>query len=120
MFCKNCGAEISENAVICLKCGASTTEKPATAASQPPKSYLAWSILTTIFCCLPFGIVGIVNASRVESRFYAGDMEGAQRASDNARRWTWIAFAVGLGWMFIYMLIYIVWGVALFGSALGW
>jgi len=34
---------------------------------KPPKSWLVESILVTLFCCLPFGIAGIVNASRVES-----------------------------------------------------
>ncbi|MBO7197759.1 MAG: CD225/dispanin family protein, partial [Tidjanibacter sp.] len=33
----------------------------------PPSSNLIWGILTTIFCCLPFGIVSIVFASRVDS-----------------------------------------------------
>ncbi|WP_419184195.1 DUF2752 domain-containing protein [Xiashengella succiniciproducens] len=41
---------------------------------QPPKTWLGESILVTIFCCLPFGIAGIVNASKVESRFYAGEI----------------------------------------------
>ena len=58
---------------------------------KPPKSWLVESILVTIFCCLPFGIVGIVNASRVESRYYAGDIEGAMRASQEAGKWTKIA-----------------------------
>ena len=52
----------------------------------PPKTWLVQSILVTLFCCLPFGIAGIVNASKVESRFYAGDKVGAQRASDNAKK----------------------------------
>ncbi|ANQ52708.2 CD225/dispanin family protein [Flammeovirga yaeyamensis] len=54
---------------------------------QPPKSYLVESILVTLFCCLPFGIAGIVNASKVESRFYAGDVEGAEKASQEAKKW---------------------------------
>ena len=28
-----------------------------------PKTWLVESILVTLFCCLPFGIVGIVNAA---------------------------------------------------------
>ena len=34
-----------------------------------PKKWLIESILATLFCCLPFGIAGIVNAANVESRF---------------------------------------------------
>ncbi|MES2882212.1 MAG: CD225/dispanin family protein, partial [Bacteroidota bacterium] len=39
---------------------------------QQPKNWLVESILVTIFCCLPFGIVGIVNAAQVNSKFAAG------------------------------------------------
>ena len=72
---------------------------------KPPKSWLVESILVTIFCCLPFGIVGIVNASRVESRYYAGDIEGAMRASQEAGKWTKIAFWLGLVVVILYIIL---------------
>lgn len=62
----------------------------------PPKTWLVESILATLFCCLPFGIVGIINAAKVESRFYAEDFEGATRYSDNAKKWATISFWLGL------------------------
>jgi len=62
----------------------------------PPKTWLVESILATLFCCLPFGVVGIISAAKVESRFYAGDEEGALLASADARRWTLISFWVGI------------------------
>ncbi len=31
MFCKNCGAEIDDNAVVCPKCGVAVNETPAPA-----------------------------------------------------------------------------------------
>ncbi len=60
----------------------------------PPKSWLIESILVTIFCCsyFPITIIGIVYATKVESRFYAGDYEGALAASREAARWTKIGF----------------------------
>jgi Interferon-induced transmembrane protein len=64
--------------------------------TRAPKNWLVESILVTLFCCLPFGIAGIVNASKVEGRHYAGDIEGAQRAADEAKRWTKIGFFIGL------------------------
>jgi len=73
-------------------------------ASNPPKNWLVESILVTIFCCLPFGIVGIVNASQVNSRFSAGDHEGAMRASQEAGKWTKIGFFIGLSLLAIYLL----------------
>jgi GYF domain 2/Interferon-induced transmembrane protein len=61
----------------------------------PPKTWLVESILVTLFCGLfglIFGIAGIVNASKVESAFYAGDLIGAQRASEQAGKWTKFGF----------------------------
>jgi hypothetical protein len=72
---------------------------------RPPKTWLAESILVTIFCCIPFGIAGIVNASKVESKFYAGDIEGAYEASNNAKKWTMISFFAGLAVGIIYALM---------------
>lgn len=69
-----------------------------------PKNWLVESILVTIFCCLPFGIAGIVNASQVNSRYAAGDYEGAERASKEAGKWTKIAFFIGLGLLALYLL----------------
>jgi hypothetical protein len=74
----------------------------------PPKNWLAESILVTIFCCLPFGIVGIVNAAQVNSKFHAGDYVGAEQSSREAGKWTKIGFFVGLGLLLLYIL-----GVAL-------
>ena len=79
--------------------------------SLPPKSWMVESILVTLFCCLPFGIAGIVNASKVESKFYAGDIAGAKRASDEAGKWTKVSFFIGIGVMVLYAILMAV-GVA--------
>ena len=42
---------------------------------SPPKNYLVESILVTIFCCMPFGVVGLVFAAQVNSKFEAGDVD---------------------------------------------
>jgi hypothetical protein len=76
---------------------------------KPPKTWLIQSILVTLFCCVPFGIAGIVNAAKVESRFYANDYEGAIRASQNAKKWTMVSFVLGI----IIGLLYIISQVAL-------
>ena len=78
---------------------------------KPPKTWLVESILVTVLCCLPFGIAGIVNATKVESRFYAGDVEGAERASADAKRWTMIGLGLGVAGILIYVVL-IVLGVA--------
>lgn len=57
-----------------------------------PKNWLVESILVTICCCLPFGIAGIVYATKVESLYYAGDYEAAEQAAKDAKKWTIIGF----------------------------
>ena len=69
-----------------------------------PKTWLTESILATLFCCLPFGIVGIVNAARVNSLHDQTEYQKAQRASANAKRWTLIAFGIGIIYL-IFILI---------------
>ncbi|MBC8034244.1 MAG: CD225/dispanin family protein [Chitinophagaceae bacterium] len=76
-----------------------------------PKNWLVESILVTIFCCLPFGIAGIVFASQVNSKYAAGDHTGAVEASKNAAKWTKIGFFVGLAVLVVYM-------IAIFGLGL--
>lgn len=82
--------------------------KPQSPVTKSPKSWLVESILVTLFCCLPFGIAGIINAAKVESRFYAGDVGGAIRASEEAEKWTKISFWIGLVISVVYTIAMIV------------
>lgn len=81
----------------------------------PIKNWLVESILVTIFCCLPFGIVGIVNASQVSSRQAAGDYDGALRASKEAAKWVKLGFWIGIGVIVLYII-----AVFLFGATAFW
>lgn len=71
-----------------------------------PKTWMADSILVTVFCCLPFGIAGIVFASKVSSLYAAGNYEAALQASKDAGKWTKIGFIVGLVVIVLYLLVY--------------
>jgi hypothetical protein len=79
---------------------------------MPPKNYMVESILVTLFCCLPFGIVGIVNASKVESHFVGGRIDEANRYAAEAKKWTKIGFFSGLAVGVIYVIAMVVGGVA--------
>lgn len=70
-----------------------------------PKNWLVESILVTIFCCLPFGIAGIIFAAKVESKYNQGDYEGAEHAAAEAKKWTKVSFFVGLIGVIIYIAI---------------
>ncbi len=71
-----------------------------------PNTYLAQAILCTIFCCLPFGIVAIVKASAVTSRFDLGDYAGAEEMSRSAKNWVTAAFWTGVGLAILYLLYF--------------
>ncbi len=80
-----------------------------------PKNYLIESILVTIFCCLPFGIVGVVYASQVNSKFASEDYEGARLASDNAKKWMKWGAISGIIVVVLYAIILVVGGFAFLG-----
>lgn len=76
-----------------------------TNAVDRPKTWLVESILVTLFCCLPFGIVGIVNASKVDSALARGDIDGAVQASEAAKKWVKIGAICGAVAIGIYVLL---------------
>lgn len=71
-----------------------------------PKTWMVESILVTLFCCFPFGIVGIINASKVNSQFIIGNIAGAEQASNDAGKWTKIGFFVGIAGWILYAIFY--------------
>jgi hypothetical protein len=71
-----------------------------------PKNYLIESILVMLCCCQPLGIVGIVFASQVNSKFASGDYIGAQQASKDAKKWITWGFIAGLIIMVGVLLLY--------------
>ena len=81
-----------------------------------PKNWLVEAILVTIFCCLPFGIAAIVFAAQVNSKFDAGDYEGALKASREAAKWTKISFFTGLAVIALYLIFIFLLGGAAFWS----
>ncbi|TDE37628.1 CD225/dispanin family protein [Nonomuraea mesophila] len=54
---------------------------------NPPDNQLVPAILTTLFCCLPLGIVALVKSSQVNSKWQVGDYQGAMQAADEAKTW---------------------------------
>ncbi|MDR1603133.1 MAG: CD225/dispanin family protein [Tannerella sp.] len=72
-----------------------------------PDNYLVWAILTTICCCMPLGVVAIVHSTKVNSAYYAGDYEGAVRASEDAKKWAiWSAIVCGICLMLYFLFIF--------------
>ena len=68
-------------------------------------NYLVQSILATLFCCLPFGIVSIVFAAQANTKKGEGDIAGAMEAAGKAKTWAWVSFAAGLVVGVLYILL---------------
>lgn len=81
-----------------------------TSASRPPKpdNYLVWSILATVLCCLPAGIVAIIYSTQVDSKYNAGDYAGAEASAKTAKMWAMISAGVILLIGLIYLAFFFI------------
>ena len=114
-YCPKCGNAVSDQASFCPKCGANipdaTTPTPLSQNYQQspmppcPPTYLALSIIVTVLCCLPFGIVGIIKSSSVSKEYAVGNYAGAQEASKQAKTWSIVGLCCGLFWVIIYIIL---------------
>ena len=68
-------------------------------------NYLTQAILVTLCCCVPFGIVAIVHAAQVNTHQGRGEYEKALKASDEAKKWCWIGFLIGIPANIIILLL---------------
>lgn len=122
MNCINCYREIPDDSKFCPYCGAyqtvsGQTDRQSDTAYQTDSSsqtwqtdqqlyqpetpvnwvpYLVLSIISTVCCCLPFGIVAIVFSAKINSAVNTGDMESAHKAAKTAKIWIIVAFVVGI------------------------
>jgi hypothetical protein len=94
---------------------AATNPPPLPAAARPSTepvpTYLAQSILVTLFCCLPFGIAAIVFAAQVNSKLQAGDVAGARESSRKAKKWCWWSVGAWVAMVVIYFLVFALFAV---------
>ena len=82
------------------------TEEPKKAQTEKPpmpKTWFVESIIVTLLCCLPFGIIGIIYSSKVEPLYYAGHYDEAAQKANQAKQWTlW-----GIGVCCILVILYL-------------
>lgn len=78
---------------------------------------LVWAILSTLFCCLPLGIVSIVYAAQVDGKRAAGDIAGAREASSKAGMWALFSALAGPVVMVLWLLLF--GGMAIVGGLTG-
>lgn len=115
MFCSSCGAEISDRATICPKCGVAPSTKASPNVSQEVKpsvvvsgakvpDYLIWSIVSTFCCCAPVGIGAIIFSLRARQQQKANDIAGAQTSAKYALWFIIAAVALGIVVWLVYTI----------------
>ena len=72
-----------------------------------PSSGLVLAIITTIMCCLPMGLMGILRASKVDRLWAAGCYKEAERYASSAKRWTIAGIVIGFVFEAIYIGFYV-------------
>ena len=73
-----------------------------------PENNMVWAILSTIFCCLPLGIIAIVFSNKVNTLYNSGDFAGAEEAADNAKKYAIMAAVCGLAFSSIGILAIVI------------
>lgn len=61
-----------------------------------PANNLVFAILTTLFCCLPAGIVSIIYSAQVDSHYNNGRYQQAIDAAGKAKTWAIVSMVLGL------------------------
>lgn len=83
-----------------------------TGAGAAPNNNLVWAILTTIFCCLPLGIVAIVKAAQVNTLWAQGQYDAARKSADDAKKWSIWAAVAGVVVIILYVIFVVIVGVS--------
>ena len=63
---------------------------------KKPSAYLVWAIVVTAVFSLVCGVIAIIYACKVNSKFKKGNYEGAERCSERVQWWVAIGICVGL------------------------
>ncbi len=59
MFCSNCGAQIDDKAVVCVKCGVLTGNVPVSKLPEELVNQEGYDWLTTLLLCWFLGWLGV-------------------------------------------------------------
>ena len=118
MFCKNCGAEIPDNAVVCPKCGVATSSEPKVTPTVTELQRAPKSIGGFICGLLGFLLDWVVGVA------LCGSGKNAVRSNPQAYGSTGLLTAgqvlgiIGIVASSIMLIITLIWGVILGGGGL--
>ena len=90
---------------------------PEVISEKEAPDHLIMSILVTIFCCLPFGIAGMLKASDCRNARMRGDRENALLYGRAAKKYAMIGLGIGIVLIIVVLALFSV-ALALFCSYL--
>lgn len=87
---------------------ASTWGQSAGAGGAPPKidTWLWQSIVATLLCCLPIGVIAIVFSAQAQSAMNVGNYAEAQNKANTARTLTLVSVGVALVGFVVWFLFF--------------
>lgn len=71
-----------------------------------PNTWFIPSLLITILCCMPLGLVGLAYSLKVEPRYFAGQYLMAEDAANKAKIWSIVGLCIGLLFWGLYFFCY--------------
>lgn len=71
-----------------------------------PNNWLWQSIVATILCCIPFGVVGIIYAAKVDSLYFDGKYGESERVAQKAKMWTLISVGAALLYWVLWVIMF--------------
>lgn len=84
--------------------GVGRGEREATSRERP-STWLWQSIVATVLCCVPVGIVAIVFAAQSQGALNSGDLGLAREKAAKARTWTLASIVAGLLFAIVYVVL---------------
>ena len=101
MFCQKCGIDLGESQEsLCPECKEKSLQLEI-------KDYTVYSVLSMVFCCVPFGVVSLIYSSKSAQLVKDGKTSEAMEMSQKAKTWAIAAAITG----FILTSIYIAWEI---------
>lgn len=74
-------------------------------STDTPATWLWQSIVATVLCCLPAGIVAVVYAAQAQGAVNSGDLALAREKADKARIWTLVSVGVGIAFGILWAVL---------------
>ena len=73
-------------------------QQPEASIGERPSTYLVWSIISTILCCVPVGILAIIFSVKAGRKADDGDYEGARKYAEIAQWFVIATITLGVLW----------------------